>query len=147
MVKVGDKVKDKVSGWEGVATCQVQTLSGMGSFDVTGTVKGGDPAVYQCDTVTLKVIEAAKNDRTPIPTGRIRLGMHVRDEAADWGGVVTAEAKYLNGCIKYLVHGVGDKFPKELWMFEQLLTPVEDKEIVIPHEPKRQGGSLSMEHR
>jgi hypothetical protein len=151
-VKLGDRVKDKFSGWEGIATIQLNLFSGYRSWGVEGVDSNNQPATHDFDEPQLEVVEASTQDLTPRPSGKIRVGMKVRDIASDWEGMVVSEVLYLNGCVRYEVQGPGTKVgrfskaspPVIKTLDESLLEPISSEKIKQP-AIARSGGSRSIE--
>jgi hypothetical protein len=57
MANLGDKVRDVVSGWEGIATGRYEYLNGCIRWQVDGTDKDGKPDGYVFDDQQVEVVE------------------------------------------------------------------------------------------
>jgi hypothetical protein len=59
MANLGDKVRDVVSGWEGIASGRYEYLNGCIRWQVDGTDKDGKPDGYVFDDQQIEVVEEA----------------------------------------------------------------------------------------
>lgn len=57
MINLGDKVRDTVSGWEGIATGRYEYLNGCRRWQVDGVDKEGKPEGFVFDEQQLEVSE------------------------------------------------------------------------------------------
>lgn len=55
-IRLGDKVRDRVSGWEGIAVARYQYLNGCVRYSVAGADKESKPDEYVFDTQQLEVV-------------------------------------------------------------------------------------------
>ena len=65
----GDRVRDEVSGWEGVATAKYLYQNGCVRYEVNGADKDGKPDGFVFDEQQLVVIEARRQPAPLASTG------------------------------------------------------------------------------
>src|SRR5690606_28912759 len=99
-MKLGDTLKDKHSGWEGVATVEVQQFNGTTRWVLSGKNSSGEPLDHTFDEPQLELVKAAAENITPKLDGRFKLGDRARDKASGWEGTVVAFYLYMNGCVR-----------------------------------------------
>lgn len=72
MVKLGDRVRDAITGFEGIATAKHEYLNGCVRYSVEAPDKDGKPDEYAFDDQQLTVIEDGAY--TPKDTPRMATG-------------------------------------------------------------------------
>lgn len=63
-LSLGSKVRDTVSGWEGIATSKTEWMNGCVRIGVDGADKDGAPKAYTFDVEQIELVEAKKVKRT-----------------------------------------------------------------------------------
>ncbi len=56
-IELGAKVRDRVSGWVGIATARYEYLNGCERYELSGTDKDGKPEAFVFDVQQLQVVE------------------------------------------------------------------------------------------
>ncbi len=143
-IKLGDKVKDKHSGWEGIVTVYLDLLNGSHRYVVSGMDSDKQPADHTFDEPQLELVEYDDEDITPTPKGNVKNGDKVHDIASGWEGIVTGFYYYLNGCIRIEVSGQDYRtgLPKILVIDELLIERIgKKKDTIAAPKVKRTGGS------
>jgi len=151
-MKLGDKVKDRISGWEGRVTVEIRQFNGTTRFDVAGSNSNGEPASYMFDEPQLEVVEPAPRNITPTPSGDFELGDRVKEKASGWEGNITAIYLYSNGCVRYEVQGANKQTgcPEFMAFDEAFLEKVNRKGIKRTEKkmertvPARTGGAHTL---
>ncbi len=62
MIKLGDKVKDTITGFEGVAVAECEYLYGCKQFQIEGVDKDGAPKSWWFDFQRIEEIEMVKKE-------------------------------------------------------------------------------------
>lgn len=57
-VKLGDKYRDKVSGWEGVATARYEYMNGCVRIEISHHDKDGKPESFVFDIQQIEAVKA-----------------------------------------------------------------------------------------
>jgi len=134
MIKLGNKIKSKVTGFEGVSTSKSTSLSGSVQFNIrpNGLTKDLDPITGQWyDVQELEKIDdgiSGDYDLKPVTTD-ISLGdtvVHMNG----FEGVAMEFVEYLNGCVYFGVMpkvGKDNKMPDLEYIPVQYLTVKEGK--------------------
>ncbi len=139
MIELGNKIKSKISGFEGITTSKSTSLSGSVQFNIrpNGLTKDFEPITGQWyDVQELEKIDdglSKEYDLQPLETD-ISLGdtvVHING----FTGVAMELIEYLNGCFYFgVMPKVGDdnKMPSLEYIPVQYLsaTKVEKKEVV-----------------
>ena len=74
-IELGAKVRDKVSGYEGVATARYEYMNGCERYEVSGADKDGKPEGFVFDVQQLTILAEPSNviqlpqPEPPPPTG------------------------------------------------------------------------------
>lgn len=117
-IELGKKLRDKVSGFTGIASTRNDFMTGNTQFNLTtkvgedGTSKDMSFDIHQLEFVSdegITVIEA------PTDTG-ITLGEEVEDIVTGVKGIATLKYTFLNGCIYYNVSTTDAKETKDLFV-------------------------------
>lgn len=113
--RLGDRVKDRVSGFTGVVTSLHRYLQGCDRMTVQPPT-GGDGKLLEAssfDAPDLEVIDAQlvpyHDRRDKSYTGDVELADKVRDRVSKFEGVAVARHIYLNGCDRISVQPIVDK--------------------------------------
>jgi hypothetical protein len=107
MIKLGSKVRDNITGFEGIAHYRVTTFSGLIRYCVQP--KSDDPTkivdAMELDHHSLEVLNEDMCDKvTPCKfIVDIPLGSTVQDIASGFTGVAESYTEHFNGCITYCV--------------------------------------------
>ena len=105
-IRLGQKVKDKVSGLEGIVTSRCDPLTGAVQYGVQPMGKGDEmkEAVF-IDHFTLQVKgDGVSADCPPVDsTVTVRLQDTVQDRITGFKGVALERVTFLNGCVYFLV--------------------------------------------
>ena len=117
-IELGKKLRDKVSGFTGIASTRNDFMTGNTQFNLTtkigedGTSKDMSFDIHQLEFVSdegITVIEA------PTETG-IKLGEEVKDIVTGTKGIATLKCTFLNGCVYYTVSTKDAKEPKDAFI-------------------------------
>jgi len=108
MIELGSMVRDRVTGFEGVAENRATFLFGCVQPTINDglgcTDRGGVQDSMMIDEPQLVVLDRAPvMQPPPEPRQRIPLGHLVEDPVRGMTGVATGRAVYLNGCSRILV--------------------------------------------
>ena len=57
MISLGDKVRDTVSGWEGIATGKYEFMNGCVRWEISGVDKDGKPEGFVFDEQQVELLE------------------------------------------------------------------------------------------
>jgi len=71
-VTLGERYRDVVSGWEGVATARYEYMNGCVRIEISGSDKDGKPESFVFDVQQIEAVEAPAVPATPIATGGAR---------------------------------------------------------------------------
>lgn len=107
-VQIGDKARDRVSGFTGTVTCRKEHLFGNMQFVLENFNEAGDKSgeAYAYDWQQLElVIENSMPVTECVNPGDVELGDEVEDRITCHVGVVTSVWYWMNGCIEALVEG------------------------------------------
>lgn len=66
-IELGAKARDRVSGWEGIATARYEYVNGCERYEVGGHDKDGKPESFVFDVQQLEVTEAPAAWSQPAP--------------------------------------------------------------------------------
>jgi len=103
-IKLGNVVRDIVSGFTGTIIQKLEFLNGNVQFGIQPKAEKGDayPDAMSIDWHTLEVVEDGIADRvTPAVEVAILLGQKVKDKASGFTGIATHKATYINGCVSF----------------------------------------------
>lgn len=117
-IAMGSRVKDKVTGFEGIVTTRLQHLHMGNRYDVTppGTSPDGKlKEVYSFDEAALTVMPDDPIEKVGEPDFKHDLGVRVRDTVSLIEGIVTARAQHIHLCNRYTIQpqGLSDKGGKK----------------------------------
>lgn len=105
-IKLGQTVKETITGFTGVVTSVMEQLNGNIQVGVQPKTKdeGSMPDALYIDHHTLEVVDDAfvsKAGKTQVTD--IKVGQRVRDTATGMTGIAVSKSTYLNGCVFFLV--------------------------------------------
>lgn len=114
-IKLGNYVRDQVTGLEGYAYQMFTKLNGTVQFAIQPVCKDNvlpDPVFVDVFTLVY-VNDGVANIVPAIDKHFIEFGEHVVDVASKQHGIVTGKVIYLNGCVYYevTVESVDNKHP------------------------------------
>lgn len=114
MVELGDMVKDKITGFEGLALEKSEYLNGCVQFEVQPKIdkEGKIPEPSHIDEQQLEVIEIADTNLVFIPRDSdpaIALGEEVKDTLLGFKGVAISRSTSISGYVQYDVQPKKDK--------------------------------------
>jgi hypothetical protein len=132
--RLGDRVKDKINGIEGVAMGRIFHLSGCDRFVVEQDVVDGEAKHYHCDGSRLELHTAFPDrHRNELPDGRVRLGDKVRDITSGLTGTAAIISVPLIGAVQIDIQPLYDaktnKMPEGYFVDEHLV------EVLTPYTP------------
>lgn len=107
-IKLGERVRDAATGFEGIALQRFDQLNGNVQFGVVGQVDSKAttyPEQVLIDHhLLVKLDDGVSAKSTPVMSpSSIKVGEEVQDLATDFIGITTAKATYLNGCESFTV--------------------------------------------
>lgn len=120
-IALGSKVRDKITGFEGVATSRHFGMAGELQIGVQPPVAkdklSEHPEGIVIDEATIEVIGAGESAlATPVTETKIKLGEMVEDNVTGFRGIATTRSEFMNGCVFFSVQGKavkkGDAPPK-----------------------------------
>lgn len=150
-IKLGDRVKSKISGFQGVVTAWDEFFNGNIRLQVTPDrlKESGEQIEYEWfDDVDLEVVERGVFEiRMPNTTSRNRInfGDRIKDKITGFIGIATGYAIYANGCEQWLIHreklGKDGKRYDNTWYDSAQVVTVR-KNVIFPenNREKRTGG-------
>ncbi len=116
MVELGDTVRDKITGFEGIAIEMATYLNGCVQFEVQPPInkEGKIPDSVWIDEQQLVVIEVSEIEVKVIPKEviMIELGNEVRDTLLGFEGIAISRNISITGYIQYEVQPKKDKEDK-----------------------------------
>lgn len=147
--QVGDKVRNKISGAEGIVVIRQEYLAGYTHLRVQkeGSTNLFDIARDTSDEVEWRVIEDEGYKRPPEPevaANRFELGQRVKDIITGFTGIVNARCEHINRCWTYDVQSemvkkeTGEPGPCEAFSSQRLVL-VNDGLYVNPNAPAKKG--------
>lgn len=71
-IKLGDKIRDRVTGFTGIATAKTEYLNGCTQFDISGKSdeKTGEARVLSVDDQQVERLDAGLNKKEPVKKTR-----------------------------------------------------------------------------
>lgn len=142
-VQLGNRVRDMVSGMEGIAIARAVQINGNVRFSVQPPAKETDmPKAIYFDEALLEVVDEglAKRARTPpAESYRFALGSRGRDRASGVEGLIFSHATYLDGCVFYeLIPRSKDIEMRTFEVSPSLMVSVDLLEPVVTQQPPLQ---------
>jgi len=133
--KIGQTVKDLVTGVEGVAICRAQYLHGCIRLEVQPSKKKDDtiPESVMIDEVQIKIINKKQLIKVKKSKQLVKLGQKVYDPVSDLQGIVVARSVYMNGCSRVYLAFKKDhngKYQDGRWIDEPQVRIVKEKRAV-----------------
>lgn len=163
-VMLGHRVRDAITGYEGIAFQETLLLSGTVQLAVQPQMSddqkkaGADmPGGMSMDIHTLEYVDEGLRSRviTP-PAVSVKLGERVKDQVTGVCGMVTSRVTFLNGCVYFNVQQEADKdgkVPDPLFLDHKRLKKIDDGiSATVAQEPPVQpkatpGGPMSRAQR
>lgn len=105
-IKLGNRVRDMITGYTGIVTGQVEYLSGNTQFTLTPESKDDKyPDSITLDYHTLEVVDKAFEDKVTEQTFKsdVKLGNRVKCLITGAEGIATNKCTYMNGCSSFLI--------------------------------------------
>lgn len=105
-IKLGQSVKDKVSGLKGIVSSKLESVTGNVQFGVQPKGDGADVKEAQfIDHFTLEVTGDGVSKDCPPVDATVRVGLQdtVRDRVSGMTGVCLERLTFLNGCVHFVV--------------------------------------------
>lgn len=146
-IELGKKLRDKVSGFAGIASTRTHFMTGNIQFNLT--TKLGEDGLYKDGAFDIHQLEFVSDEgitviESPIETG-IELGEEVEDIVTGTKGIATLKTVFLNGCVYYTICTKDEKDPKDMFVeYRRLIRvgPGVTKQIAERTEatPKKTGG-------
>ena len=123
MIKLGQTVRDVVTGFEGIVVCRADYLHGCTRIDVQPVIykDGKVPDSVSFDEPQLKITKKTLVMRAKKPKQLIKLGQKIVDPVSGFEGVTIGRAVYLNGCARICVipkHVDGKEYRNGTWFDE-----------------------------
>lgn len=106
MVKLGQTVRDKISGLVGIAIQRLDLLNGCIQYAVQPRGEGDKmPDAYNIDFQQLEKVDDGVSEMVtePKPDPKFDLGSNVLDTASGVAGVAVVRHTFINGCVYYSV--------------------------------------------
>lgn len=104
-IKMGNVVRDILTGYTGSVIQKIEQLSGNIQYAIQRSQNEGEtayPDAMSLDYHTLEVISPGFADRVQEPiTSNIQLGSKVRDKASGLEGIAVEKITYFNGCLRF----------------------------------------------
>jgi hypothetical protein len=106
-IKLGHRVRDALTGFEGIAQTKIEFLTGNVQYGVQPQCKPDStdlPNAIGMDYHTLEVVDEGISHLAVAPVGTdIQLGWKVRDKATGFVGIAVQKHTFFNGCIYFQV--------------------------------------------
>lgn len=105
MIKLGQEIRDKVTGFKGTAIAEVEYLFGCNQFAVSPKMnENGDIKDAEFfDAGRLEILSEGVYTEEGIPTWEtdVKLGNEATDIVTGFSGVITGRVRYFFGTIRY----------------------------------------------
>lgn len=130
------KLKDKLTGFTGVATGRCESLDGCIQYLLTPQAKEGEkfPEGTYIDYQRLEIVEDPIID-VPMHVFKFDLGDRVRDRVTGHEGIAVVNIAFINGCVRYGVAGKkqkkSEKVPDEVYFASEQLELIKAQELVV----------------
>lgn len=133
-VKLGQRVRHKISGLIGVTDNVALYLNGIRRFDVQPPVnkEGKVPDSQTIDEPELEILDDGKQVMVAIIPNKalIELGEKIEDTITGVKGTAVGICTYMSGCIRVLLTPSKEKdkavYPKSTWIDQEQLKVLED---------------------
>lgn len=132
-IQLGQKVKDLVTGVEGIACVISDHWHGSVRIEIQPPKKkdGSVPDIHCCDAAQIKVMVTKPIIDVPQhPPAKFEYGQKVKDPISGYVGTVNGRALFLNGCVRVGVQAHKDDYIKGAakldggtWLPEEVLEP------------------------
>lgn len=136
-VELGMRLREVVSGVEGIAWSRRETLAGSTQISVQPSGDGKTlPDAYNFDWQTLEILSSgvAHLSSPEDPTVKVKVGDKVKNPITGMNGVAIEKVTWMNGCVKFLVQGKDreDGTPRFNWEDHQILEILDKPRFVPP---------------
>ncbi len=66
-IQLGDRIRDRVTGFEGIATCRAEYLNGCVQYDISGKAdEKGEARILQVDDQQIERVDTGLNKKAPV---------------------------------------------------------------------------------
>jgi len=144
---IGDRVKDEVTGFEGIATHKTVWANRCVRYAVEPPVetdKNVLPDIQTFDEDRLLLVESGVVTPTEPKSLTFNHGDHVQDSVTTFEGIITAITTALDGQHRGLIEAPkkkkDEKVPEAHWVDEVRIVMVKSGAIDFPLNPKTPGG-------
>lgn len=136
-ILLGQKVKDIVTGLEGIAVMRAEYLHGCARVGIQPPKdkEGKVPEWIDVDEPQIEVIVKKQILKTKKPKVLIMLGQKIHDPVSGAEGIAVGRCSYLNGCARICLQPRLDndgKKQKSIWFDEPQLKAVKNRREVAP---------------
>jgi hypothetical protein len=110
MKLLGKTVRDRMSGFSGIASSYTESLTGNVQYSIQAPAKDGvlaDPVGFDVQQVDLVEGPTLTVTSPPADVG-IKLGEAVEDIVSGFKGTVTRKVTFVNGCVYFIIMGKFD---------------------------------------
>lgn len=144
MILLGQKVKDIVTGLEGVAVNRADYLHGCARVGIQPALDkdGKIPDTVDIDEPQLKVLVKKQILKAKKPKILIKLGQKINDPVSGVDGIALGRCTFLNGCARILLQPKLDKDGKKqrsIWFDEPQIKVVKERREVAQGSKKTGG--------
>ncbi len=147
-IKLGQKVKDKISGFEGIAIVRVTALNGCIQYAVKPMYLDKDGKIPQSESIDqqqLKIIdEKSITTRVRPKKLKFKLGDKVEHIITGFHGTTTVVVEHISGAIEYGVKPMmkpdEKKIPDAVAISQEVLALRKEKPVKV--EKKKTGGVI-----
>lgn len=147
IVKLGQKVKCKVTGLTGIVDHIATYAAGCRRIAIQPTLKkdGTMPEAIFIDEPQIEIIDTKQIIKANVLEPRFAFGQKVKCPITEFVGKITGRAIYLNGCSRVELTGIfNEKLGHSMntWIAEELVEPI-GKVTPIVKEERKTGGTCS----
>lgn len=144
-IALGSRVKEKVTGFEGIVTGRGQCLHMGNRYDVTpsGTAEGKLREVYSFDETAVDVMPDKPIQKVGEPDFKHDLGVLVRDKVTLLEGITISRVQYLHLCNRYVIQPRGeakDGGKKDTFGVDEEAIEVLEQKPAVPAVRRDNGG-------
>lgn len=152
MIQLGQRAKDKITGFSGVLTDRHSYLTGCDQYSITPPVndEGEFCGLVSFDEGRIEILGPGPMQEAPPGTKPLTLGQQARDKVSGFAGILSARHSYLTGGDQYsLTPQVSEEGGfREIYRFDQERIEVTGRGIlpaeVRPAADTRTGGPQPM---
>lgn len=100
---LGDTLRDKMTGFEGVAVARHVFMSGTIQYGVLSRKRNekGEDVQILVDWQFLELVDPGTPTEPPDGLPEFIIGDQVADTVTDFAGMVTSRSEFINGCVQY----------------------------------------------